>query len=112
MNYRDNQIVQHINKHYNELCEEMRDIKSFEDYINPANNVLRKAILIDILQIGENITHFSKESSNQINQSDLKGIVDIRNIVVHGYAIIKDKIIYNSVVQDLPRLINEINNIK
>ena len=112
MNYRDNQIIRYVNKHYGELLDEMKNIKSYEDFIKADNKYLQKAITFDILQIGENLTHLSNESANQINSRELKGIVDTRNIVVHGYAVVKEKLIYKSIIEDLPRLMTQINNIK
>ena len=105
-------MIQHANKHYSELLDEMKNINSYEDFVKLENNYLQKAITFDIIQIGENLTHLSIESASQINSHDLKGIVDTRNIVVHGYAVVKAKIIYKSIIEDLSRLMTQINNIK
>ena len=112
MNYRDSQIIQHVNKHYNELLAEMKIIKSYEDFVSPENKCLQKALVFDILQIGESLVHLSRESASQISSYDLKGIIDTRNIVVLGYAIVKEKLIYKCIIEDLPRLMAQIKEIK
>ena len=112
MNNRDAQIINSCIKHYHEMCEEMADIHTYEDFVNHKNKIMVKAIKIDLAKIGENLTHLSKESASQIDENDLKGIVGIRNIIVHGYAVIKDKALYNSIINDMPRLMQQVSNIK
>lgn len=112
MNNRDVQIINNCNKHYKEMLEELSTVPTYEQFIDPANKVMNKAIKIDIAQIGENLTHLSEESMKQIDQSDIRGIVDIRNIIVHGYAQIKERALYNTITDDMPRLMEQLNNIK
>ena len=112
MNNRDLQIINNCNKHYKEMLDELSVVPTYEDFINPANKVMVKAIKIDVAQIGENLTHLSKESSNLIDPNDIRGIVDIRNIIVHGYAVIKERALYKTITDDIPRLMKQLNNIK
>ena len=110
MNERDKQLVKHINKHYKELLEEMTMVGTFEDF--KREGMLTKAIKMDILQIAENINHFSDETIAKLNPKDLRGISDVRNHIVHGYIYVKDDIIWYVIQDCLPGLINEINNIE
>ena len=109
MNERDLQCLEHINRHYQELLEEMTMIDSFEQFCT--GGVVTKAIKMDILQIAENINCLSKESILPINTVDLRGIIDIRNHIAHGYATIDDEIIWNVIKIRLPKLIKDINEL-
>lgn len=71
-----------------------------------------KAIKMDILQIAENVNCLTKELSSKLNSKDLRGIIDVRNHIVHGYICVNDDIIWYVIQDCLPKLINDINNIK
>ena len=73
--------------------------------------VLTKAIKMDILQIAENTNCLTKETASQLSQKDLRGIIDIRNHIAHGYVHVNDEIIWYVIQDCLPTLINEINNL-
>ena len=110
LNNRDIQIIRYINKHYCELCEEMKLIPSFEVFQEGGPMV--KAVKMDILQIGENVNHLSNEAASQINTKDLRGMADVRNYIAHGYIVIDDEIVWDVIQDKLPKLIDTINNIK
>ena len=110
MKERDLQLVKYINKHYCELLEEIKEICSFEEFAK--GGVLTKAIKMDILQIAENINSFSKETAALLNPKDLRGIIDIRNHIAHGYITVDDRIVWKSLIERLPNLINDINSLK
>ena len=110
MNARDQQIVHSIQEHHKELNQELSLIKDLSDF--EANKVINKAIKMDLLQIGENVNHLSEESQLQLSKGDLRGIIDIRNQVAHGYVTIKDETIWNTIQNDLPRLMQQINSLK
>ena len=110
MNERDTQLIKHINTHYQELQEEVKLVGSFEQF--KEGGVLTKAIKMDILQIAENINSLTKETAEKLNPKDLRGIVDIRNHIAHGYVRVKDEIVWDVIEDCLPQLINNINNLK
>ena len=107
---RDLQLVKYINKHYDELVEEINAIGSFEEF--EKGGVLTKAIKMDILQIAENINSFSEETKSLLNPKDLRGIIDIRNHIAHGYIKVDDQIVWKAIIERLPSLIESINNLK
>ena len=109
MNERDQQAIKHINKHYQELLEEVKLVGDFEEF--KKGGVLTKAIKMDILQIAENTNCLTKETASQLSQKDLRGIIDIRNHIAHGYVHVNDEIIWYVIQDCLPTLINEINNL-
>lgn len=107
---RDLQLVKYINKHYDELVEEINVIGSFEEF--EKGGVLTKAIKMDILQIAENINSFSEETKSLLNPKDLRGIIDIRNHIAHGYIKVDDQIVWKAIIERLPNFIKSINNLK
>ena len=110
MNERDIQLIEHINRHYQELLEEVTDVQSFELFAE--GGITTKAIKMDILQIAENINCLSDESSSQLDPADLRGIIGVRNRIVHGYVTVDDEIIWKVIQNRLPKLIEDINKIE
>ena len=110
MNDRDIQLVKHINRHYQELLNEKDEVDTFESFAE--GGIITKAIKMDILQIAENINCLSNESLSQLDPIDLKGIIGIRNRIVHGYITVDDEIIWKVIQNRLPKLIDDINAIK
>ena len=110
MNVRDQQLVNSIKVHHKELLEELSLINGFEEFI--ANKIVNKALKMDLLQIGENVNHFSEDVQKQLDKRDFIGIIDIRNQVAHGYVKVKEDIIWNTIQNDIPRLMKQINNLK
>ena len=110
MNERDKQTIMHINKHYQELLEEVKLVGDFEEF--KKGGFLAKAIKMDILQIAENANCLTKETASKLSQKDLRGIVDVRNHIAHGYVYVKDDVIWYVIQDCLPGLIKDINNLK
>lgn len=110
MKERDKQLIKYINKHYEELQEEIKEIGSFKEFAK--GGVLTKAIKMDVIQIAENINSFSEETTALLNQKDLRGIVDIRNHIAHGYITVDDQIVWKAIIERLPYLIKSINSLK
>lgn len=67
---------------------------------------------MDIIQIAENINSLTDDFSAHLNPKDLRGIADIRNHVVHGYASVDDEIVWKTIQIKLPKLIDDINSIR
>ena len=77
----------------------VKDLKEFSE-----NAVLRDAILMNIIQIGEAVNRLSDECAERISYLPLRSIVGTRNRVVHGYEDINDEIIWNVIIKDVPAL--------
>lgn len=110
MNERDQQLIKYINKHYKELVDEISAVATFEEFAK--GGILTKAIKMDILQIAENINCFSDETARLLNAKDLRGIIDVRNHIAHGYITVDDQIVWKAITNKLPILIEEINKIQ
>jgi len=107
----DKQLIEHIEKHFEELKEELLSINDSLD-IFQSNYIYNKAIKMDLLQIGENVNSLSADTIELLNKNDVKGIIDIRNFIVHGYVVVKDKIIWEAIHNDLPRMIKKLKEVK
>ena len=79
--------------------------KKFEEYQN--NLMLRRAIERNIGIIGEATNHIDKDFPN-VSISNARQIIATRNRVIHDYAAITDDIIWSIVINDLPKLKEEI----
>lgn len=110
MKNKDEQLIYHINKHYNELISELNLISDFKDFVS--NLIVKKAIILDLIQIGEKVNRLSDEFKAKLNKINIKGIIGFRNYLVHGYGTKGNNIIWNTLKNDLPNFIKEINNVK
>ena len=75
--------------------------RNFHDYL--ANKLLRRGIERELEIIGEATNRILKIESN-IEISDSRRIVDLRNWVIHGYDQIDDVIIWGIISRDIPKL--------
>lgn len=108
---RDKQRIYYILKHYEELQKELNEINdNFDEFVN--NSVYQKAIKLDVIQIGEHTTNLSEERKNMICKEDVRGVIDYRNQVVHGYVSIKNEELWNTIHYDLPKYIEQVKSLK
>lgn len=106
---RDYSLVFQINKHYCELRDEFKGIKSINEFSSAGN--ARKAILLDLAQIGELINHLSKGFINDCDISNIRFAIDIRNVIVHAYGKVDDKRIYETIRDDFEPFIKQMNDV-
>lgn len=107
---KDKQYVEHILKHYTELQVELSQVNNdFETFQN--NIFYRKAILLDLFQIGELFNGLSDEIKKHFTKEECRGIVDTRNYIAHGYIELKDKSIWNTLYEELPPLVAKLEEL-
>lgn len=107
---KDQQALVYIKKHYNEILEEKASINNdFETF--EKDKVVQKAIKMDVFQIGEFVNKLSDETKKALNQRDVRGIVNIRNFIAHGYVVVDNLIVWDSINNDIPRLIQNLEDI-
>ena len=103
MTEKDEQLIDHIIKHYNELLDEIAEIN--DDYETfDENTIYQKAIKMDLFQIGELFNSLSGSVTCHFDNRDVRGIVDIRNYIAHGYIVLDNKNIWRVIHNDLPKL--------
>lgn len=106
----DEQRYEYILGHYKELCDETKDYRS-ETLTPDQAKILKKAIQMDLFQIGEHINRFSEAVKKQINNEDLKGIIDTRNIIGHGYQQVDPDILWDTIDNECPKLISQLKEL-
>ena len=80
--------------------------KRFDEYQN--NLMLRRAIERNIGTIGEATSKILKTYPN-IKISNSRAIVSTRNRVIHDYAAVTDDVMWKIVINDLPKLREEVS---
>lgn len=79
--------------------------KLFEVYQNDLKT--KRAVERNIEIIGEAMNRILKED-NQIEISNSRKIVDVRNRIIHGYDSVSDDVIWGIVIKNLPVLQKEV----
>ena len=82
--------------------------RNFNKYLE--NKLLRRAIERELEIIGEATSKILKIDSN-IEISDSRRIVDLRNWIIHGYDKVDDIIIWGIISKDIPQLENQIDKL-
>ena len=83
--------------------------KTFDAFTDDA--VFRDAILMNIVQIGEAANRLSDGCREKLSEIPWGSIIGTRNIIVHGYVQIDDRVIWNIVEKDIPILAARIEKI-
>ena len=76
-----------------------------------ANRMLTLAIIKDIEIIGEAASKVTKECREQLPRIPWLNIISMRNRLIHGYFDINLDIVWQTITQDLPPLIDELDKI-
>lgn len=92
-------LLKKMEEHYNELIQNYLGIKSIQDFLS--DDIRKKAILFDLFQIGEQMTHLPKTLTSKLNEKDIAGLISIRNHIVHGYDQLDYEIIKNAIEQEI-----------
>jgi uncharacterized protein with HEPN domain len=96
-----------------EACGHIREVVtdlSFEEY--DADWKLRAIIERQLITIGEAVSALIKlDPSFQGRITHARRIVDLRNILVHAYAVIDNQTIWGVIMTDVPRLASEVQGL-
>ena len=84
------------------------ETKTFDNY--KRNSLLKRAIERNLEIIGEAISRLLKEDTD-LQISDARRIVELRNQIIHGYDSISDENIWGIIINYLPNLKTEIDNL-
>jgi uncharacterized protein with HEPN domain len=86
-----------------ELAGEFADGRSFADY--QADAMLRSAVERQFEIVGEALNQLSKADPETASKvPDLPRIVAFRNILIHGYAVVDDALVWQLLRERLPNL--------
>jgi uncharacterized protein with HEPN domain len=93
-----------------QACEEIlafTEGKSFQNY--KQEKLLRSGVERQFEIIGEALNRLSKADSDVINQiNHYKRIISFRNILIHGYDLVEDAVVWDVVAKDLPLLYSQV----
>jgi uncharacterized protein with HEPN domain len=91
-------------------CEEILNFtegKTFQDY--QKERLLRSGVERQFEIVGEAMSRLVKTSPNVANQvSHYKRIISFRNILIHGYDLVEDAVVWDIVAKDLPLLYSQV----
>lgn len=84
--------------------------KTFADYVS--DELLRSAVERKFQIMGEALTRIKREEPALIERiRDGNSIIAFRNILVHGYDSIDDRIVWNVIEEDLAALIADVERL-
>jgi len=82
----------------------------FSDYLN--NKMVQKAVEREFEIIGEALNRIKKIDSEILeNISEYHRIIGFRNILIHGYDIVDEKLVWDATKKHLLILVNEIKRL-
>ena len=77
--------------------------KTFDDYL--ADDLLRSAVERQLQNVGEAIAQLAKVNAQMADRvPGFREIVAFRNILVHGYALLDNRLVWRAVGEDVPKL--------
>ncbi len=92
------------------LILEFTDGKKLDDYGD--NPLLHSAVERKFEIIGEALSRLAKTDSDNVRKIDrYERIISFRNVLIHGYDIVEDPIVWDVVVKDVPKLYEQVNNL-
>jgi len=82
--------------------------KGFEDYLK--DDLLRSAVERQFEIIGEALGQLGKAAPDQLKKiSDAGKVIAFRNILIHGYAVVDDRVVWDIIQTKLPTLRKEVS---
>ncbi len=85
------------------------DGRTFADF--ESDGYFRDAVLRQVIVLGEAVHRISHQFEEQHTAIPWPQIISMRNAVVHGYDSIDNRIVWDTIQQDLPQLILSIQTI-
>jgi len=96
-----------------QACEEIlafTNSKTFQDY--KQDRLLRSGVERQFEIIGEALNRLVKTVPDVANQiSHYKRIISFRNILIHGYDVVEDTVVWDVVAKDLPLLYSQVTKL-
>lgn len=104
----------HLKAHLYDISTAIGEVQSFFDVVPRRfdeycrNLMLRRAIERNVGIIGEAVNKILKEHPD-IEISNARAIIATRNRVIHDYAAVTDDVMWKIVINDLPKLKEEVD---
>jgi uncharacterized protein with HEPN domain len=91
MNGRIEDILSHMLEDARDAAEFIGQVNSYEEFCN--NNMVRKAVVMSLLNIGELAGHLPQEYIQTHNTMPWKAMIGMRNLAAHGYHVMNLEIV-------------------
>lgn len=106
---KDEQVLQKIYRHITAVISYCDACETLEEFQSQSMRV--EACVFNLMQIGELAkTSLSDEMKAEITTIPWKQLYGMRNRIVHGYSGVDMRIVWDTIVQDLPILKTELEN--
>ena len=108
MNEHDRKSLKAIKKHIYSIQSYCKNCNGLDEFTS--DPMLVEACVFNIMQIGEiSKSELSEECKELITSIPWKQIYGMRNRIVHGYDGIKMRVVWDTICDDLPALLDEID---
>jgi len=108
MEYRDVQLLKKIISECNDIIRYTNEIGK-EGFLK--NDIYQKATAMSLLNIGEHTNALTRELWVEHKEIQWRKIVDLRNIVAHGYGELRMELVWNLSQNEVPVLIEQLKNL-
>jgi uncharacterized protein with HEPN domain len=100
--HRDEVYLRHMLDHAREALD-IRGQQSKEELKNSRVHQLALLHLVEI--VGEAATKVSLETQSELNMLPWRGMVGMRNRIIHGYDTVNVAVLWDTIESDLPELV-------
>lgn len=109
MDNKDKQILEKIYGHISAVLNYCKECSSLDDF--QKNSMCVEACVFNLMQIGELAkTSLSDKLKDNIKTIPWKQLYGMRNRIVHGYAGVDMRIVWDTIHDDLPMLKTELES--
>ena len=108
MKHRDIQLLKKILSECEDIIRYTNEITR-EEFLK--NDIYQKATAMSILNIGEHANVLTRDIWTKHKDIQWRKIVDLRNIVAHGYGELRMELVWNLAQKEIPILIIQIKNL-
>ena len=108
MPHRIEKYLYDIKESIESIYEYLGDKRDFNEY--KKNKILKRAVERELEIIGEAVNRILTINPD-IEITEARKIVDLRNWVIHGYDRVDDTIIWGIISRDLPKLKQQVNQL-
>ena len=108
MNHRDIQLIKKI---ISECKDIIRYTSEIGERVFHENDVYQKATAMSLLNIGEHANALTRELWTEFKDIQWRKIVDLRNIVAHGYGELRMELAWNLSQKEFPELMRQLEGL-